>query len=83
MKNPTYLKMAMWAETCSETQWKPTYNKAARRRRHNLQYPLYILCWITDEMERISNGAVMAYRYYLNIWMKRLSKTTKISSQDK
>jgi hypothetical protein len=32
--------MAMQAETCSERQWKPTYNKAARRRKHNLQYPL-------------------------------------------
>jgi hypothetical protein len=32
--------MAMQAETCSERQWKPTYNKAALRRRHNLQYPL-------------------------------------------
>jgi hypothetical protein len=40
MKNPTHLRMAMEAETCSERQWKPTHNKAARRRRHNLQNPL-------------------------------------------
>jgi hypothetical protein len=37
---PTHLKMAMQAETCSERRWKPTYNKAARRRKHNLQNPL-------------------------------------------
>jgi hypothetical protein len=42
MKNPTHLKMAMQAETCSERQWKPTYkyNKAVRRQKHNLQYTL-------------------------------------------
>jgi hypothetical protein len=28
MKKPTHLKMAMYAETCSERQWKPTDNKA-------------------------------------------------------
>jgi hypothetical protein len=32
--------MAMYAETFSERQWKPKYNKAARRRKHNLQNPL-------------------------------------------
>jgi hypothetical protein len=37
MKNPTHLKIAMQAETCSERQWKPKYNKAVRRRKHNLQ----------------------------------------------
>jgi hypothetical protein len=40
MKKPTHLKMAMYAETCSEKEIKPTYNKAARRRKHILQYPL-------------------------------------------
>jgi hypothetical protein len=38
--NPTHLKMAMKATTRSERQWKPTYNKAARRWRHNLEKPL-------------------------------------------
>jgi hypothetical protein len=29
--------MAMYAETCSEKQWKPKYNKATRRQKYNLQ----------------------------------------------
>jgi hypothetical protein len=40
IKHHTHLKMAMYAETRSERQWKPTYNKAARRRKLNLQYKL-------------------------------------------
>jgi hypothetical protein len=39
IKYPTRLKMAMYAETCSETV-KTNTNKAARRQKHNLQYPL-------------------------------------------
>jgi hypothetical protein len=31
---------------------------------------------MTDDMERIWNEADMAYRYYLNISMERLKKTT-------
>jgi hypothetical protein len=42
MKNPTHLKMAMKAETCSEKQWKLKYNKAARRRTHSLENTLYV-----------------------------------------
>jgi hypothetical protein len=39
MKNPTHLKMAMWAETCGETVRTNTI-KLARKRKHNLQNPL-------------------------------------------
>jgi hypothetical protein len=40
IKYPTHLKIALQTETYSERQWKPTYNKAAGRRKHNLQNPL-------------------------------------------